>query len=432
MTFKTINEDGPWEYLPVLNECIKILLTIAIGMIMGYFKIFEAKTFVPHATRFVFYVALPLLVFKGLGVGIDFYDDTFLWNFIGAFLILRVIALVVSFGIVLRNRDGTKKGIGHIAVNWLALTWISTVILGVPISGAVFDDPQVGKTYGILAGISSFIFQLPLQLFILECHGLEQEYLKSQCQQATSDEEQPPFDSKGDDDELLLQDIALEPTPEQLPVQECAPETKPEQPQSEYKIVPFPLWLEFARRGDIWKRIFLQILRNPVLWGIAGGFALSLSTVGPRFLNPTSPDFVPGFLWFAITTGWFGDCVSPVSLFAMGVWMQSQGKKLFHIPALSAVLFMLSKLVIVPLLMVGLAKAANLNDEAGRAAVLIASLPISMASFSLASRYKIGEAILSENVALGTALILPTVLIWNLVMDAVGLFPIAPKGILGQ
>jgi predicted permease len=75
--------------------------------------------------------------------------------------------------------------------------------------------------------------------------------------------------------------------------------------------------------------------------------------------------------------------------------------------------------------MVGLAKAVNLNDEAGRAAVLIASLPISMASFSLASRYKIGEAVLSENVALGTALILPTVLLWNLVMDAVDLFPIA-------
>ena len=51
-----------------------------------------------------------------------------------------------------------------------------------------------------------------------------------------------------------------------------------------------------------------------------------------------------------------------------------QGKnKLFSIPLYSAVLFMLSKLILVPLLMVGLAKANNLNDEAGRAAVLIAS-----------------------------------------------------------
>jgi predicted permease len=109
----------------------------------------------------------------------------------------------------------------------------------------------------------------------------------------------------------------------------------------------------------------------------------------------------------------------------MGVWMQDQGRKLFQVPVLSAILFMVSKLIIVPFIMVGLAKALDLDDEAGRAAVLIAALPISLASFSLASRYKIGEAILSENVALGTALVLPTIIIWNLALDEVGLFPIA-------
>jgi len=67
----------------------------------------------------------------------------------------------------------------------------------------------------------------------------------------------------------------------------------------------------------------------------------------------------------------------------------------------------------------------GLNNEAGRAAVLIAALPISMASFSLANKYQVGEAILSENVALGTALVLPTIIVWNLVMDAFDLFPIA-------
>ena len=83
---------------------------------------------------------------------------------------------------------------------------------------------------------------------------------------------------------------------------------------------------------------------------------------------------------------------------------------------------MISKLVIVPVLMIGLAKAMTLSNEAGRAAVLIAALPISMASFSLASHYKIGEALLSENVALGTILMLPTIILWNVFMDEVGLF----------
>jgi predicted permease len=77
--------------------------------------------------------------------------------------------------------------------------------------------------------------------------------------------------------------------------------------------------------------------------------------------------------------------------------------------------------------MVGLAKALNLSDEPGRAAVLIAALPISMASFSLANRYGVGEAVMAENVTVGTLLILPTVIIWNLVMDKVDLFPLQVK-----
>jgi predicted permease len=188
-------------------------------------------------------------------------------------------------------------------------------------------------------------------------------------------------------------------------------------------VISLTMWTQFARRGDVWRRILIRIVHNPVLWGIAVGFLLSLSTLGPRFLKPSSDEFVPGLGWIFRTCEWFGACVSPVSLFAMGVWMEDQGKKLFQIPLYSAFLFMFSKLFVVPLIMVGLAKALHLSDEAGRAAVLIAALPISMASFSLAGHYEIGHATLSANVVLGTALMLPTILIWNIVMDKVDLFP---------
>jgi hypothetical protein len=53
---KTI-EGGPWDYLPVLNECIRILLTVAIGVLSGYLKAFDADTFVPQAIKFVFSVS---------------------------------------------------------------------------------------------------------------------------------------------------------------------------------------------------------------------------------------------------------------------------------------------------------------------------------------------------------------------------------------
>ena len=185
------------------------------------------------------------------------------------------------------------------------------------------------------------------------------------------------------------------------------------------------LWLTFARRRDVWVRIAKQVMVNPVLCGIAMGFFLSLSTIGPKYLNPTSDEFVPGLFWIFDTCAWLGACVSPVSLVAMGVWMQRQGRNLFQLTPAAASLYMFSKLFVVPMIMVGLAKGLDLNDQTGRAAILIAALAISMASFTLASIYDIGQTILSANVALGTLLMLPTLLLWNLALDAVGLYPIA-------
>ena len=108
----------------------------------------------------------------------------------------------------------------------------------------------------------------------------------------------------------------------------------------------------------------------------------------------------------------------------MGLWMESRGKRLLEVRCLTLLIFLVAKLVLVPFVMLGLALAADLDDVPGRAAVLIASLPISMASFSLGSNYNIGQSILSANVAFGTILLLPTVLLWNIVLDWFDIFPI--------
>jgi predicted permease len=467
-------EDEPWKYLGVLNVCIQTLLTIGLGSLVHYCRMVEARDFIPQATKFVFYIALPCHILKGIGIGVDFYDDSLLWNYICAFLILRAIALVVCVAWVvlihLHQPERDAGSIGQIAVQWLALTWISTVILGVPIAGAVFGDPRLGLQYGILAAISSFIFQLPLQMFFLECHALEQESTASRSTLKADDaalkdyvedeQDKEACDTTKKDVEDGMDDAAFE----EIQVdgsdviikgnnrdgettsafhqdgvfasnndpQERAPTHPTEGDKAESDIVPkavvpLSMWLVFFKRGDIWKKILVQLLRNPIIWAIIFGFILSLSTVGPRYLDPMSVDYVPGLGWFDLTLSWLGACVSPTALICMGVWMQAKWKDtLFGCGSLLPMtLYMTSKLVLVPLVMVGLAKAVKLDDEAGRAAVLIAALPISLASFSLANRYKIGETVLAENVAWGTALILPTILIWNLVMDELGLFPLA-------
>lgn len=395
--------DETWEYVPLLNECIKVIITICTGVLMGHFEILETKSFLPQATRFVFNVALPLHILNGLGIGVDFYDDTFLWKFICVFLILRIIALFFSFVVATK-----KGGLGDVAVMWLALTWISTIILGVPISAAVFGDPSKGRTYGILAAISSFIFQLPCQLVLFECHLLEKEYVASHERSSLVPCDPVPLTDTNND-------------VEQAPIDQ---NEQQDATNSQEEKVTLAHWMQWVCQWWVWKKILHQLSRNAVLWGIFGGFFLSLTTVGPRFLNPTSKDYVEGLGWIVMTAGWLGETVSPIALVAMGVWMNAQGKQLFRIPIVSAVLYMFSKLFLVPLVALGLAKGLGLDDEAGRAAVLIAALPISMASFSLADRYEIGEAILSENIALGTIFILPTILFWNVVLDALDLFPI--------
>ena len=78
-------------------------------------------------------------------------------------------------------------------------------------------------------------------------------------------------------------------------------------------------------------------------------------------------------------------------LFAMDLWINKEGSKLFSIALRSAAFFVVIKIFVIPFLMIWVAKVLSFTDEAGRAAVLIASIPIFMASFSIGNYYKIGK-----------------------------------------
>ena len=407
-----------WEYVPVLNALIQVLVTIGLGFLAGWIGVLSHDEFVPQAVKFVFHICLPSLVLKGIGIGVDFYAETNIWSYIVAFLILRAIALVLAIGVILLTNwkeQRPSQGLGHVAVLWLALTWISTVIMGIPISSAVFGNANLGRKYGILAGMSSFIFQLPFQLIFLEIHHAEEKIKRKVGLQQVApvldieSNDANPIDSSHNNKKSSI--IVIEESGGQ-------------------NISPDEKWWKLIHADDVsysalWVKIGKQLLRNPVLWGIVGGLVLSLSTAGKYLRCPADESCILGLDWISLLLGWLGDCVSPVSLFTMGLWMHGQGvRKLFsaRIPRLS--LFMLSKLVVVPLIMVGLAKGMGLDDEAGRAAILISSLPISLASFSLGKKYNIGEEDLAANVAVGTLLMLPTVLVWNVLLDEFGLYPI--------
>jgi predicted permease len=90
---------------------------------------------------------------------------------------------------------------------------------------------------------------------------------------------------------------------------------------------------------------------------------------------------------------------------------------------LCAAAYMLVKLVLLPALMVGCCFAVGLRGATARAAVLVATLPISGAAFVLSKTYGVGEDVAATNVFLGNLLVLPTTISWLEFMDAVNLFP---------
>ena len=108
-----------------------------------------------------------------------------------------------------------------------------------------------------------------------------------------------------------------------------------------------------------------MMLTSSIPLGISLGLVLSLSTAG-KYLNCPGETCIQGLAWIPNTLGWLGACVSPVSLFAMGLWMHKQHRTVLSMHVLKLSSYMLSKLVLVPLIMVGLAHIMKLSDEAGR------------------------------------------------------------------
>ena len=295
-------------------------------------------TFVEHSVQFVMRIALPCLITRGIGVGIDFYSETFLWKYIAAFLLLRLLALLFAILSNLRFRT-SEKVIGNIAVEWLSLTWISTVILGVPILTTIMDSKSKGIFYGIIAGISSFMFQLPFQIAFLEYHKFRQD---AQIIDTDTNGTTPNNDPTG------------------------AEEGSKEQEDDQAEVCPTPR-SKCQTCTELLKVIICQLCYNPVIWGIICGFIISLSTLGQRFLKPymidgktRNEDYIEGLQFIVDTLNWFGNCVSPLSLFSMGIWMQNKGRRIISISLSELVISMFMKLIVIPFLMIGLAKALKL------------------------------------------------------------------------
>ena len=416
-----------WRYQELLNQHLQILLLLGLGALSVALKIFNQQQDLRTFNRFVFNILLPASVLLGLGLKSDLRDGS-TWRFIGAFLMMRAIALVACAALF---GGGLRRTVGQVTMCWLSSTWVSTVIIGVPLVRATLGAQYANL--GVVAGISSFIFQLPAMLLLLEVH---RGTLPTAAPHAA-----PPLPAENGGAAADAGKAALA-------------AWVPSRPQL--------------------RSVGRRLLLNPVMWAILVGSILSATTLGPRYLNPgsfccpnpvhsdpcsvcgfrpisrsewspqpekphagaPSPrhagnppaqpncDYAPGAGFINLLLSSLAACAEPVALFATGAFLVRRDP--LACGAAQAAGFMLAKLVLVPALMVGCAAAVGLQGAAARAAVLLASLPISAAAIAVADVYDVGRDLVQANVFLGNLLVLPTTILWFVFMDGVGLFP-APE-----
>jgi hypothetical protein len=239
-----------WQYQPLLNQNLQILLTLGLGMAAAYFKLVSSQTSLPTLNAFVFNILLPASVLLGLGLMSDLRDGS-TWRFIGGFIMMRAITMVVSillFGVVWR------KSLGFVAVHWLLFSWVSTVVLGVPLIGSLLG-PQYASL-GVVAGISSFIFQLPVMLFMFELHSTKTKLPSTNV---------PPH--------TCSVETCSEGGTSNPGVSKIESKTSVTRPASPTKL-------------QLIKQIAQQLSKNLILWAILVGIILSVTTLGPKYLYP--------------------------------------------------------------------------------------------------------------------------------------------------
>jgi hypothetical protein len=148
----------------VLIQDLQILINIASALLATFFGPFSLATNLLTLKLLVFNVLLPCACMSNLGFESNMREGTAFWRFVGAFLLMRALMLVVhvAWAALRRKRYVARSSFAsparlrparvlyfrilavfvcrfeRIAVNWLVTCWVSSSILAPPLMTAVF------------------------------------------------------------------------------------------------------------------------------------------------------------------------------------------------------------------------------------------------------------------------------------------------------
>jgi hypothetical protein len=170
-------------YLNALQVCASILTMMLFGFFWKALGVVgPSAALVNGFTVFMYNVGIPALAFKGLAIQ---KFASLPWSYIAVFFCLRVVLFllwVLVDGVLFRTSIGVLTGDYMNSSTDFAdypiicthsshapfTAWINTIIFGIPIYVALFGPASA--VYPVFASISSFFFQLPLQLILFEVH----------------------------------------------------------------------------------------------------------------------------------------------------------------------------------------------------------------------------------------------------------------------
>lgn len=388
------------DYVLTLQTSSAIVAMALVGYILGKVKIFN-YSHIPSLNLFVFYLGFPTMVINGIGTK-DFLRNQY-WEYIGSFFILRLISAVMMLAICLIRRGD----IADFAVSWLATTWISSVTVSPPVMAPLFGEKK-SNLYGVYCAFSSFFFQLPMMLSLLEIHLTLKSIREHDAalKAAETKPEEVPV-------ETSVQ-VSQESSGEALPPfnQESPSKTYPAENLTENSPIIKKQNFCILHGKRIVINVLLRLVQNPIIWGILIGLIVSMS------LAP-SQSKLPVFFTNILT--WFSACLTPISIFSIGVFASNPDLKFKYVifnKFFEKIAYLIIKLFVLPLIMVGVGKMINLKGDDGNAAVLLATLPISLASFSLAKQYGKSEDIISFNVIIATLMLPLTQFLWMKILES--------------
>ncbi|KAJ3339666.1 hypothetical protein HDU93_007892 [Gonapodya sp. JEL0774] len=412
---------------------VPIIIIVLLGAAMSAGGAFPTQQALPWLNKFVFYVAIPSTVFKGLATQDFVRDKTFDWGFIGVFLMLRIfvglIALVFSlaygtYGQSESAKEHKNDWIGHFLTHWIAETYINTLIFGIPVLKSIYGPTAL--LWNVLASISSLFFQLPVMLVFFEFRRKQMEHrISVSC---VNPENSISSHNNGQEYTAILNpdgSTATLPLPHDKSKAGLRDHTHDE---------PQPTGGEVFTDGLTWQAKTISVLKlgargiatNPPMWGIFGGIFYSLvftSTINGAVYTLdacTGKHIYP--IHFDNALQWLSDTITPIASFCIGLFAWTHWRTILKTWRRETI-YILLKMILVPLFTIPLVLMFNIQPAGkARGAVLIAAMPIALASFSLTQQYGVGQDSMAAQVIIGTILMTPACVAWDAVMQSVGLF----------